>query len=131
MSNYTEHPAAVALFWARISEDKRYGCWLWGKPHPMRYGKLHCKAAGVRAMPAHRFAWELLRGPIPDGHEIDHLCRVMACVNPDHLEPVTPSENVRRGWAYRRLAEPFRSGTFLLPNGQHLRDRYPDWDWPS
>lgn len=57
---------------------------------------------------AHRMAYELLVGPIPGGLVIDHLCRNPACVNPDHMEPVTIAENVRRGSAgqhgsHRRL----------------------------
>lgn len=46
---------------------------------------------------AHRFSYELHVGPIPEGLVIDHLCRNRLCVNPDHLEPVTSQENVRRG----------------------------------
>jgi hypothetical protein len=46
---------------------------------------------------AHRFSYLKLVGPIPEGLQIDHLCRVRHCVNPDHLEPVTNKENIRRG----------------------------------
>lgn len=53
---------------------------------------------------AHRVAWELDRGPIPAGLQIDHLCRNPACINPDHLEPVTQLENLRRQWAAWRAA---------------------------
>lgn len=46
---------------------------------------------------AHRFAYELIRGKIPEGLDIDHLCRNRQCVNPEHMEPVTPRENTIRG----------------------------------
>lgn len=46
---------------------------------------------------AHRHAYELLKNPIPQGKELDHLCRNRECVNPSHLEPVTHKENQRRG----------------------------------
>lgn len=49
-----------------------------------------------RVQPAHRVAWQLYRGPIPDDYEIDHLCRKGLCVNPDHLEPVPPRVNSLR-----------------------------------
>ena len=46
---------------------------------------------------AHRVYYEKAKGPIPAGMQIDHLCRVPVCVNPDHLEAVTPAQNVQRG----------------------------------
>jgi len=52
---------------------------------------------GTRQVRAHRFAYELLVGPIPEGLALDHLCRVRRCVAPAHLEAVTQRENVRRG----------------------------------
>lgn len=54
-----------------------------------------------RVVRAHRAAYELLVGPIPDGLELDHLCRNKTCVNPDHLEPVTHKENVQRDYRSR------------------------------
>ncbi len=71
------------------------GCWLWtgaytGDPP---YG-LH-KQKGNRGR-AHRFVYEALVGPIPDGMTIDHLCRQTMCVNPEHLEVVTVAENIKR-----------------------------------
>ncbi len=69
------------------------GCWLWtGGITPRGYGYGKSKHA-------HRYSYEAFVGPIPDGLEIDHLCRVTSCVNPDHLEPVTQRENQRRRWA--------------------------------
>ena len=75
-------------------------CWLWrGSVNNCGYGQVNLK--GVK--PAHRAVYELLVGPIPKGLQLDHLCHVRLCVNPDHLEPVTKSENMRRaairnGW---------------------------------
>jgi len=46
---------------------------------------------------AHRISYELLKGDIPEGLDLDHLCRNRGCVNPDHLEPVTRKENLLRG----------------------------------
>jgi hypothetical protein len=70
------------------------GCWIWTGAHtPRGYGQW---SEGGRKVYAYRFAYEQLIGPIPAGLQIDHLCRNPACVNPDHLEPVTSAENLRR-----------------------------------
>jgi len=79
-------------------------CWLWmgggtGRDHA--YGQFWY--AGTNGL-AHRFSYETLVGPIPEGLEIDHLCRVQRCVNPTHLEPVTPSVNIQRGRAAKKGA---------------------------
>jgi hypothetical protein len=71
------------------------GCWEWmGSRNEQGYGRMK---VGGRYVSAHRIAYELFVGPIPDGLEPDHLCRNHACVNPSHLEPVTHRENVLRG----------------------------------
>ena len=72
------------------------GCWEWlaGKD-PSGYGSVRWEG---RTRGAHRVAYEVLVGPVPDGLELDHLCRNRACINPAHLEPVTRRENVRRGF---------------------------------
>lgn len=89
------HDAADARFWAKVDKDAPGGCWLWtAGQSPDGYGKFSLHS---RSTPAHRLAYELLRGPIPDGLYLDHLCRVRRCVNPAHLEPVTHRENILRG----------------------------------
>lgn len=74
--------------------NKTDTCWLWtGTLNPKGYANF---SAGGTTVIAHRWAFERFVGPIPDGLHIDHLCRVRRCVNPDHLEAVTLTENNRR-----------------------------------
>jgi hypothetical protein len=75
------------------------GCWEWqGKVIYSGYGEAHYQN---RQMQAHRAMWLASGRPIPNGLQLDHLCRNRRCCNPDHLEPVTCAENIRRGWAAR------------------------------
>ena len=80
-------------FWEKV--DKTATCWLW-RASIRNHGYGRIKVNG-RAEQAHRVAYELLVGPIPEGLTLDHLCRVRLCVNPAHLEPVTQKVNIRRG----------------------------------
>ena len=84
-------------FRAKFVKDAS-GCWLWqAAKHPDGYGLFHLPAPR-RMVRAHRFAWENYHSrPVPEGMQLDHLCRVPACVNPDHLELVTSRENTLRG----------------------------------
>lgn len=96
--------AAESRFWAKVDKDGPISdfrpdlgpCWVWlASLAPGGHGQFF-RHHGDRVQ-AHRFSYELLVGPIPEGLEIDHLCRVRRCVNPRHLEPVTGQENKRRG----------------------------------
>lgn len=85
-------PRLPARFWSKVVVDAT-GCWLWAANTSMGYGQI---IHDGRQVGAHRVAYEVLVGPIPEGLHIDHLCRVRHCVNPGHLEPVTQKENNRR-----------------------------------
>lgn len=94
-------PRDRAFFDARVQYDPN-GCWVWnlrstrpghgrGGPYGQtsRYGE-------QRPVGAHVLSYEVFVGPVPSGHEIDHLCANTLCCNPEHLEAVTPAENKRR-----------------------------------
>lgn len=71
-------------------------CWEWlGAKSKLGYGTISKPGGGT--VGAHRWTCELFKGKIPDGYHVDHLCRNPSCVNPQHLEPVTPTENKLRG----------------------------------
>lgn len=72
------------------------GCWIWGgKAHPKTgYGKV---SHNNKTYLAHRLFYELIKGEIPVGKVLDHLCRTRICINPEHLEPVSQKENINRG----------------------------------
>lgn len=80
-------------FERHYTPEPNSGCWIWTAEVRGGYGRFW---DGQRKRQAHAFAYEHLSGPIPDGLEIDHLCRNRACVNPAHMEPVTSAENNRR-----------------------------------
>lgn len=96
-----------ASFWSRVRMGsmghRGAECWMWiGGFSGEGYGS--CTFDGTTHA-AHRLAYELLVGPIPEGLYIDHLCRTRGCVNPRHMQPVTNAENIRRGIAADRNRE--------------------------
>lgn len=91
----------VTPVWLRIVTNidrDENGCWIWQRRLTRGYGYTDIKK---RATYVHRVSYEAFVGPIPEGLSLDHLCRVKACCNPAHLEPVTHLENMLRhyhGW---------------------------------
>lgn len=86
-------------FHSKIFKDPESGCWIWVTGlSPNGYGRFHVMSG--YAVFAHRWYYETVVGPL-GSLVIDHLCRRKNCVNPDHLEPVTQSENSRRDREYR------------------------------
>jgi hypothetical protein len=87
-------------FWSKVTPEPNSGCWIWiASLGTSGYGQFSVEN---RPLKAYRVAYEALVGPVPDGLELDHLCRVRCCVNPAHLEPVTHAENMRRGDSFQR-----------------------------
>lgn len=110
----------------RSKIDTTNECWIWtGAKNALGYGRI---AIGQnRQAKAHRFVYEALVGPIPDGLELDHLCVTPSCVNPAHLEPVTHAENMRRYGARKTLCKrghtrtPENIAIYRKPNGRLSR----------
>lgn len=80
-------------FWSNMVVVE--SCWEWSGTTTRGYGRFWVGGKMVRA---HRASYEMFRGPIPSGLELDHLCRNTRCVNPDHLEAVSHRENTMRGF---------------------------------
>ena len=104
-------------FWQKVNETD--SCWLWtGSVDKRGYGQVRLGPRPGRLVYSHRLSYEMLVGSIPDGLEIDHLCRVHLCCNPEHLEPVTHAENMRRGKGngYREKTHCVRGHEFTPEN---------------
>lgn len=98
--------AAKLRFYSFV--DEATGCWNWrGGVAGNGYGSV--RVPHGPQMGAHRAAWIVANGPVPDGLQIDHLCRNPLCINPAHLEAVSPRENTIRGDA---------------PSARHLRQTH-------
>lgn len=99
MPSLGQRTDSVARFIAKVHFTDE--CWEWtGACNQFEYGNF--TPGDKKVVKAHRYAWETFVGPIPEGLVIDHLCKNHRCVNPDHLEPVTQMENIRRGIRVQR-----------------------------
>lgn len=93
------HNTSDDRFWVRVRPTGF--CWEWtGRPNKGGYGQVTRRG---KPRLVHRLAYEMLVGPIPEGLDLDHLCRNTICVNPDHLEPVTNRENTMRSFNFIRF----------------------------
>jgi len=94
-------PTDVARFWTKVAMAEPRACWPWrGTLTSTGYGEFRF---GYQNYKAHRISYEFMVGPVPEGLQLDHLCRNKSCVNPGHLEPVTSQENTVRMVPYLDL----------------------------
>lgn len=127
-------PSPATRFWRHVDKSGPSPefrpdlgpCWLWtasltqGGVYRSDYPRFSIKGKDIYA---HRFSYELLVGQIPEGLELDHLCRVRHCVNPSHLEPVTQQVNTLRGFTSGAIS----LRTDLCGNGHDLSGENAFW----
>jgi hypothetical protein len=118
---HTPNPEGlIARFWAKV--EKTDGCWLWRAQIACGYGRFRSDQGNMQA---HRFAWIITNGPIPDGLWVLHKCDVKICVNPEHLFLGTHEDNmadmVQKGRQKKGPGSSHGSGSFLPVN----LGRYP------
>lgn len=95
--------------WGRVDKKAPGGCWLWtGGTNSNGYGQIR----NPKKCYVHRVVYELAVGPIPEGVEIDHICRVRLCCNPEHLRPVTHRQNLQNRTATRTSRTGIRGVTW-------------------
>lgn len=100
--------------------NKTNSCWIWtGYKNPKGYGKM---TVNYKPLMAHRWSYEYFIGEIPPGLVIDHLCENKACVNPEHLQPVTNKENLNRGRVGQKNADHHRSKTHCRRGHEYTQE---------
>lgn len=115
---------AIERFQEKIFPEPNTGCWYWFAALDSKgYGQFW---DGKKRVYAHRFSYIYLKGEIPSGLVLDHLCRVPCCVNPDHLDAVTQAVNTARGETginQRRKTHCPRGHAYTAENLLQLRTR--------
>jgi hypothetical protein len=118
-------------FWKFVMPVPFAGCWIWlGYVDKAGYGRISIPYKNKnykqphKAALAHKAAYEHFVGLVPEGLELDHKCRTKCCVNPDHLEPVTRKENIRRGDVSFVLKKKYMTQAYCIRG--HLRAEWCD-----
>lgn len=134
---HDEDHRAATRFWPRVDKNGPVSelrpdlgpCWIWTGPLCRKgYGVVHVHPKTT--LPAYKYAYLREVGPVQEGLELDHLCRVTACVNPSHLEPVTHYENMQRSARFhKRVGFPCDDYDFVgrAPGAlsSHIRAKHP------
>ena len=125
-------PTLIERIESNLLPEPNSGCWIWLGYVADGYGKINNKKGSTLV---HRAMYEHVKGPVPEGLQLDHICRTRCCANPDHLEPVTQVVNVRRGAAARthcKLGHPLDGYVSRGSSGQRFckqcqRQKATDW----
>lgn len=112
----------VERFWSKV--DKTNSCWEWTAYTRNGYGQFRLNK---KTKFAHRIAYELIKGKIPIGLVIDHLCRNTSCVNPEHLEAVPQKENVKRGLTGKNRGLQQKSKTHCPQGHEYSKENTYVW----
>jgi len=115
----TNKPPLPERFWMRVNKEGPINetrpelgpCWIFETASTKRYAVVYLTSR--QQVPAHRYAYEQEVGPVPEGTELDHLCRVRHCVRPSHLEPVVHAENCNRGDSFQRRQTHCKRGHYF------------------
>ncbi len=119
----TSRPTTPERFWAKVDRLGPDDCWNWiATTSSNGYGRFRVNGSYVQA---HRWAYENQVGPIPAGLQIDHLCRTRSCINPKHMEPVTPQVNTLRGIRSRVRKTHCKRGHEFTENNTYNRPDRP------
>lgn len=122
MGEQTEPTMVVSVIdrlFSRTVPEPNGGCWLWdGAVDKEGYGRVSHPDWRRGTTTAHRLAYEVAVGRVPDGLVLDHLCRVRCCINPLHLEAVSVGENNRRGTSWS-----VNSGKTQCPHGHEYTEQ--------
>lgn len=119
-------------FTKKIAEpfDVHNDCWIWTAAKDKDgYGRFQ---VGYRCTNAHRVAYELFVGPIPEGHHVDHMCKNKSCVRPDHLQVLTHFENSGQGRRDKTHCpyghEYSESNTYRHIGRRHCKTCHVEWE---